>query len=80
MSWAACAGRAAAPGTASRPTNRSSSDLIEEVYEAVEALDAGDLDAFAEELGDVLLQVVFHAPTGRLRRTSSRWAMWSEQS
>ncbi len=35
--------------------------LIEEAYEAVEALDTGDLDAFAEELGDLLLLIVFHA-------------------
>jgi XTP/dITP diphosphohydrolase len=35
--------------------------LLEETYEAVEALDAGDPDAVREELGDVLLQVVFHA-------------------
>jgi tetrapyrrole methylase family protein/MazG family protein len=35
--------------------------LIEEAYEAVEALDTGDLDGFAEELGDLLLLIVFHA-------------------
>lgn len=35
--------------------------LIEETYEAIDALDAGDDAAFANELGDVLLQVVFHA-------------------
>lgn len=35
--------------------------LIEEAYELLEALDAGDDDAIAEELGDVLLQVIFHA-------------------
>jgi XTP/dITP diphosphohydrolase len=35
--------------------------LLEEPYEALEALEAGDWDAFREELGDVLLQVVFHA-------------------
>ncbi|MFH1008958.1 MAG: nucleoside triphosphate pyrophosphohydrolase [Candidatus Latescibacterota bacterium] len=35
--------------------------LIEEAYEAIEALDGGDDEAFKEELGDVLLQVVFHA-------------------
>jgi tetrapyrrole methylase family protein/MazG family protein len=36
-------------------------NLIEECYEALEALDAHDQQAFKEELGDVLLQVVFHA-------------------
>jgi MazG family protein len=37
------------------------SHLVEETYEAIEAIDRGDLDALAGELGDVLLQVVFHA-------------------
>jgi XTP/dITP diphosphohydrolase len=35
--------------------------LLEEPYEALEALESGDGRAFGEELGDVLLQVVFHA-------------------
>lgn len=35
--------------------------LVEETYEAVEALESGDRAAMREELGDVLLQVVFHA-------------------
>jgi XTP/dITP diphosphohydrolase len=35
--------------------------LLEETYEALEALDSGDAAAIREELGDVLLQVVFHA-------------------
>ncbi|MGH2370461.1 MAG: nucleoside triphosphate pyrophosphohydrolase, partial [Chloroflexota bacterium] len=35
--------------------------LLEETYEALEALDAGDLAALEEELGDLLLQIVFHA-------------------
>jgi XTP/dITP diphosphohydrolase len=35
--------------------------LLEEPYEALEALETGDMRAFREELGDVLLQVVFHA-------------------
>ncbi|MDR3051939.1 MAG: nucleoside triphosphate pyrophosphohydrolase [Oscillospiraceae bacterium] len=38
--------------------------LIEEAYEAVDAMDSGDPDALADELGDVLLQVVFHAQVG----------------
>ena len=36
-------------------------DLIEESYEAVDALDNGTDHDFANELGDVLLQVVFHS-------------------
>ncbi|TDQ54852.1 MazG family protein [Actinorugispora endophytica] len=35
--------------------------LIEEAYETLETIERGDLDALAGELGDVLLQVVFHA-------------------
>ncbi|MBA2389893.1 MAG: MazG family protein, partial [Geodermatophilaceae bacterium] len=35
--------------------------LLEEVYEAYDALVDDDLDALREELGDVLLQVAFHA-------------------
>ncbi|MFJ3232526.1 nucleoside triphosphate pyrophosphohydrolase [Streptomyces sp. NPDC086787] len=34
---------------------------IEEAYELVEAIEAGDRDELREELGDVLLQVVFHS-------------------
>ncbi len=36
-------------------------NFIEEVYEAVEAIDNEDRALLKEELGDVLLQVVFHA-------------------
>jgi tetrapyrrole methylase family protein/MazG family protein len=35
--------------------------LIEEAYEVLEALESGDPGKLAEELGDLLLQVVFHA-------------------
>lgn len=35
--------------------------LLEEAHEALDAIDAGDRDALRDELGDVLLQVVFHA-------------------
>ena len=35
--------------------------LVEEAYEVLEALESGDDTKFAEELGDLLLQVVFHA-------------------
>ncbi len=34
--------------------------LLEETYEVLEALDAGDAAALAEELGDLLLQIVLH--------------------
>lgn len=36
-------------------------DFLEEAYEAAEAIDTGDTALLREELGDVLLQVVFHA-------------------
>ena len=39
--------------------------LIEEAYEVLEALDSGGDPKFAEELGDLLLQVVFHAQIAR---------------
>jgi XTP/dITP diphosphohydrolase len=35
--------------------------LLEETYEALEAMDSGDVPLLKEELGDLLLQVVFHA-------------------
>lgn len=38
---------------------------IEETYELVEAIEQGDLRSIAEELGDVLFQVVFHAQLGK---------------
>ena len=45
-----------------RQTHRSLVEyLIEEAYETVEAIEGGDRDHLREELGDLLLQVVFHA-------------------
>lgn len=35
--------------------------LIEEAYEVLDAIERGDMDALCEELGDLLLQIVFHA-------------------
>ena len=35
--------------------------LLEETYEVLQALDAEDMDALREELGDLLLQIVLHA-------------------
>src|SRR5205085_89752 len=35
--------------------------LLEEAYEVLEALDTGDDRKFAEEMGDLLLQIVFHS-------------------
>lgn len=39
--------------------------LIEECYEVIDAIDQEDDDSLIEELGDVLLQVVFHASIGK---------------
>lgn len=36
-------------------------NMLEEAYEAVDAIDSGDIKHLKEELGDVLLQVVLHA-------------------
>lgn len=40
-------------------------NLLEESYEVVEAIDAQDPDRLCEELGDLLMQVVFHAQLAR---------------
>ena len=39
--------------------------LIEEAYEVVEALESGNDTKFAEEMGDLLLQIVFHSQIAR---------------
>lgn len=45
-----------------KQTHESIKDnLIEEAYEAVEAIDTGDFEELKKELGDVLLHVVFHS-------------------
>lgn len=41
---------------------------VEEVYELLDAIEAGDEAEMVEELGDLLLQVVFHCQLGRERR------------
>jgi MazG family protein len=44
--------------------------LIEEAYEVLEAVDSGSIEHHREELGDLLLQVVFHA---EIRRQEDRF-------
>lgn len=39
--------------------------LIEECYEVVDAIENDDIDSMIEELGDVLLHIVFHAVIGK---------------
>lgn len=46
--------------------------LLEEAYEAVEAIETDDRAALREELGDVLLQVVFHARVAEERTRDDR--------
>src|SRR6266403_1255739 len=45
--------------------------LIEEAYEVLDALDSRDDSKFAEELGDLLLQVLFHAQIAAEQRRFS---------
>ncbi len=40
-------------------------NLLEEAYETLEALESGDCAALEEELGDLLIQIVFHADIAR---------------
>ena len=39
--------------------------LLEETYEVIDAIENKDLDNLIEELGDLLLQIVFHAQIGK---------------
>jgi len=48
--------------------------LIEEAYETVEAIETDDDDGLREELGDLLLQVVFHARIAQ-ERAESPWSI-----
>lgn len=43
--------------------------LIEEAYETIGAIDGGNPDEIADELGDVLLQIVFHADVAKAHQT-----------
>lgn len=49
--------------------------LLEESYEAYDAIVAGDLAALREELGDVLLQVVLHARLAENLPEDARWSV-----
>lgn len=46
--------------------------LLEETYEVLERIDRGDYDGLREELGDLLLQIVFHA---RLAEEKGRFTL-----
>ncbi|MCW2831044.1 MAG: hypothetical protein JWP31_1736 [Aeromicrobium sp.] len=49
------------PWTAEQTHDSLSHYLLEEAHETLEALDSGDSDHLREELGDLLMQIVFHA-------------------
>jgi XTP/dITP diphosphohydrolase len=49
--------------------------LLEESYEAYDAIVAADLPALREELGDVLLQVVLHARLAEDLPEDERWSI-----
>ena len=49
--------------------------LLEECYEAYDAIVASDTDALREELGDVLLQVVLHARLAEELPEGERWTV-----
>ena len=68
-------------------------NLIEETYEVIEAIDKDDKELMTEELGDLLMQVVFHAqmeqeatsisamlPTACAKSSSSATRMFSARS
>jgi len=49
--------------------------LLEEAYEAFQAIEDEDPSALREELGDVLLQVAFHARLAEERDDDTRWSI-----
>lgn len=49
------------PWTAQQTHDSLSHYLLEEAHETLEALDSGDSEHLREELGDLLMQIVFHA-------------------
>ena len=49
--------------------------LLEEAYEMVEAIEDGDVGLLREELGDVLLQVVFHSRLAEEMPEPDRWSV-----
>ena len=54
-------GESGCPWDAEQDHHSIRNNFIEETYEVADAIDRDDTEALKEELGDVLLQVVFHA-------------------
>ena len=48
--------------------------LVEETYETIEAIETGDRDHLREELGDLLLQVMFHSRIAA-EHTEAPWSV-----
>ena len=47
--------------------------LLEESHEVLEAINSGDMQSLCEELGDLLLQIVFHSELARERGDFTLW-------
>lgn len=60
-------GEGGCPWDAEQTHDSIKASMIEESYEAIDALEKGDDAMFANELGDLLLQVVFHAQIAKER-------------
>jgi len=52
--------------------------VIEEAYEVVDAIDSEDIDGLAEELGDLLLQVIFHCQIAKEEGYFNLWDVTSK--
>ena len=59
--WRGCAGRAAALGIAEQSFDSIRKYTLEETYEVLDAIERRDWANLTEELGDLLLQVLFYA-------------------
>jgi len=57
-------GKAGCPWDAEQTHESLRKFLVEETYEVLDAMDSGDAKEFSSELGDLLLQVVFHSILG----------------
>lgn len=57
-------GEGGCPWDAEQTHQSLKKSMIEEAYEALEAIDSGKGEKMADELGDLLLQIVFHAQIG----------------
>ena len=80
-SWRACATRTrVVRGIASRASRRIAPYTIEEAYEVADAIARSDLDGLKDELGDLLLQVVYHARMALRKTDASASPTWSMPS